>query len=88
MEMMRIDKIDGCRPCKYCGNMPVLITKYYEYGDKALEISCETENAICMAFSYMEVENSLEEAIKEWNNQNTNEKTNQTFDVSKQKEDL
>lgn len=69
MEMMRIDKIDGCRPCKYCGKMPVLITKYYKNGKKALEISCETEDVVCVAFSYMEVENSLEEAIKEWNNQ-------------------
>jgi hypothetical protein len=49
--------------------MPVLITKYYKNGNKALEISCETEDIVCVAFSYVEVENSLEEAIKEWNNQ-------------------
>jgi hypothetical protein len=62
--------IEGCVPCKYCGQYPKLNTEFFEDGDSKQEISCQSDDTVCVAFSYVDVKLNLQDAINEWNNLN------------------
>ena len=70
MTIEDISDVEDCIPCKYCDQVPKLITKYFEDGYKKQEISCQSDEPVCMAFSYVEVKLDLQNAINEWNKQN------------------
>lgn len=63
-------KLNNVLPCKHCNKLPELIIKYYDNDDKSLIISCNNEKNNCLLDSYLEVKNSLEESIQEWNERN------------------
>lgn len=70
MDAFIYEELDHVIPCKYCGNIPKLLIKWHERGDKSQEITCCGDEAICLFDSYIEVTNDLDAAIKEWNEKN------------------
>lgn len=63
-------ELNNVLPCKYCGNKPKHIIKYYERDDRSSEINCCGEQTICLFDGYVEVKTTIEEAIDEWNKRN------------------
>lgn len=63
-------ELDDVVPCKYCGNVPKLLIRFYECGHKSQEITCCGDEAICLFDGYVEVKNDIDNAIKEWNEKN------------------
>lgn len=71
----KYEEIENITNCKYCGNKPKLKIIFNENLNKTQEITCCSENDICIFDSYIKIEDSIDNAIKKWNikNQMNNE---------------